>query len=178
MKGSRFHKVISDGDSSAFKEISESGIYQNPELVVEKLECVNHLFKNFHKKISALLKDTTFDNCYRKMISASTGIIHIKLSCEVFYQFHYIIGNEIGIGIRMAAKHWRESNVSTLEKLLNLEKDCLNAPYHYFGNHENCHDYFCKKSTTAASATTIDQLKSGGVFHQILNIAIYILLAM
>lgn len=77
----RFHKVISDGDSSAFKEISEAAIYQNPELVIEKIECVNHLFKNFHKKFIALTKDTKFDNDYRKMINLSTGIDHIIASC-------------------------------------------------------------------------------------------------
>lgn len=70
----------------------------------------------------------------------------------------------------MAAKHWRESGVTLLEQLENLEKDCLNAPYHCFGVHENCNDYFCNKKTTPENNATVDQLKSGGVFHEILNI--------
>lgn len=69
----------------------------------------------------------------------------------------------------MASKHWRDSNVTLLEKLESLEKDCLNAPYHYLGSHENCNAYFCKKVTTPESAATIDQLKVGGVFHELLN---------
>lgn len=56
-----------------------------------------------------------------------------------------------------------------LKKLEKLEEDCLNAPYHYFGNHDNCDQYFCKKKSTEESQSTIDLLKSGGIFHQILN---------
>lgn len=56
-----------------------------------------------------------------------------------------------------------------IQKLDNLEKDCLNAPYHYFGNHDNCNQYFCKKTTTDQSNATIILLKSCGIFHEILN---------
>lgn len=69
----------------------------------------------------------------------------------------------------MAAKHWRESKENEIEKLRNLERDCLNAPYHYFGNHDNCDKYFCKKTTTVESKETIDLLKSSGLFYEILN---------
>lgn len=59
--------------------------------------------------------------------------------------------------------------MDTLQKLENLEKDCLNAPYHYFGNHENCDKYFCQKTTTETSNANIALLKSCGLFHEILN---------
>lgn len=71
--GARFNKIISDGDSSAFKEIRERCVYQNPDIVVEKVECINHLFKNFRKKFCALCSDTKFKLEYRKLIKASTG---------------------------------------------------------------------------------------------------------
>lgn len=50
-----------------------------------------------------------------------------------------------------------------------LEHDCLYITYHYFGNHDNCNKYFCQKTTSAESGVTIDLLKSGGIFHEILN---------
>lgn len=65
--------------------------------------------------------------------------------------------------------HWRESNIDRLQKLENLEKDCLNAPYHYFGNHDNCAQYFCKKKTSKEGNANIALLKSSGLFHEILN---------
>lgn len=73
--GARFHKIVSDGDSSAFKEISERCIYKNPDLVVEKVECVNHLVKNFIKKILALCNSSAFNLTSRKLIKLSIGKI-------------------------------------------------------------------------------------------------------
>lgn len=66
--------------------------------------------------------------------------------------------------------HWRESNLTLVGKLESLEVDCLSAPYHYFGCHLYCHDYFCKKTTTLESTETISRLKAGGIFHDILNL--------
>lgn len=73
VKGLRFSKIISDGDSSAFKEISERCNYQYPEVVVEKVECVNHLFKNARKKFYALCRNSSFERKYRKLIKTTTG---------------------------------------------------------------------------------------------------------
>lgn len=74
------------------------------------------------------------------------------------------------MGIQTAAKHWRNSNVTLLEKLQNLEKDVLNAPMHYFGIHDECEEYYCSKSTEPEARENIDMLKSDGIFYEILNI--------
>lgn len=71
--GARFDKIISDGDSSAFKEITEKCIYQNPSVAIEKIECINHLFKNARKKITALCTDTAYKLQYRKLLKESIG---------------------------------------------------------------------------------------------------------
>ena len=72
--------------------------------------------------------------------------------------------------MRIASKHWREANLSEVEKLENLERDCLNAPYHYFGCHDNCLQYFCNKSTTPKSGEVIGLLKAEGLFDDVLNL--------
>lgn len=71
--GARFNKTISDGDSSAYKELRELCIYRNPDVVIEKLECVNHLYKNARKKIDALSSDTKYPLRYRKLLKSSLG---------------------------------------------------------------------------------------------------------
>lgn len=71
--GARFNKIISDGDSSAYKEIRELSIYRNPDLVVDKLECVNHLYKNARKKLTALCTDTKYKLAFRKLLKLSLG---------------------------------------------------------------------------------------------------------
>lgn len=85
------------------------------------------------------------------------------------FLIYTIKGDDLCKGVRSAAKHWRDSNVDAIQKLENLERDCLNAPLHYLGNHDNCDKYFCNKITTKESNELIDLLKSGGIFHEILN---------
>lgn len=70
----------------------------------------------------------------------------------------------------MAATHWRDSNFEMIEKLKNLEKDCLNAPLHYFGIHDGCDKYFCNKTTKSESIDIVNLLKSDGLFHEIMNL--------
>lgn len=85
VQGARFNKIISDGDSSVFKEIRN--IY--PDLLVEKFECVNHLYKNARKKFTALYTDTAFKLQYRKLLKPSIG--NFKLNSKVqFYIFSTI----------------------------------------------------------------------------------------
>lgn len=83
--------------------------------------------------------------------------------------FSFLIGDSICKGIRSASKHWREANINDIQKLENLEKDCLNAPYHYLGNHDKCQEYFCNKTTTPESQEIIELLKADGLFHAILE---------
>ncbi|KAG4067520.1 hypothetical protein HA402_005292 [Bradysia odoriphaga] len=142
-KGARFNKLISDGDSSTVKGIREICIYENPDLIVEKIECLNHLFKNFNKNVTKTVRNVM--------------------------SFYLIQGDDICVGIRKAAEYWRESTVDYIKKLEGLERDCINAPHHYFGIHDNCGRYFCQKTTTNTSKATYDTLKSSGIFHEILN---------
>jgi len=70
----------------------------------------------------------------------------------------------------MAAKHWKETNLSEEDKCHNLEKDCLNAPLHCFGVHDNCAEYFCSKSTTDQARVFVDDLKTHGLYLSVLNL--------
>lgn len=81
-----------------------------------------------------------------------------------------MVGNDICLGIQTASKHWRNSNVTLLEKLVNLEKDIFNAPFHCFGIHDDCADYFCSKETESEATELVSMLKSDGIFNEILNL--------
>lgn len=85
LSGARFNKVVADGDSSTIKEIRQSLIYQNPDILVEKYECVNHLFKNAQKKLDALSSDTKFNINHRKLLKSSIGNDQeFRLHCLIF----------------------------------------------------------------------------------------------
>lgn len=72
-KGARFTSYIGDGDSSTHKALNDLRLYKDPELDIEKFECVNHLFRNFYKKIDELLVNTKFSKNGRKLLSSTLG---------------------------------------------------------------------------------------------------------
>lgn len=149
--GARFHQFVADGDSNTYKNLRDSRIYINPDVFIEKFECVNHLHRNFRGKFKMLSSITKFDCDLRKFVKPKKG-------------------NDISNGVKSAAKHWRESNLSTMEKISNLEDDIMNAPCHYFGVHDKCKSYFCNKTTVEAAVDNLNLLKQDGIYYEVLNI--------
>lgn len=149
--GARFHKLIADGDSSTYKLLRDIRIYKNPDLVIEKLECVNHLCRNFRTKFGFLEKVTRFDKKLRKHVKAGKA-------------------NNICKGVKSAAKYWRESQVRLSRKISNLEQDIMNTPAHYFGVHTHCKSYFCTKTTSRAAIDNLNLLKDDGLYYEVLNL--------
>lgn len=84
--------------------------------------------------------------------------------------YSLFIANDIYLGVQTASKHWRSSNVSTLEKLINLEKDVLNSPMHYFEIHTDCEEYYCSRETDTKAEKVLAMLKNDGIFNEILNL--------
>ncbi|KAG4072233.1 hypothetical protein HA402_005955 [Bradysia odoriphaga] len=150
-KGARFTKYVGDGDSSTYKALRDLHLYKDPELEIEKFECVNHLFRNFWKKFDDLLESTKFCRRGRKLLSSS-------------------LGGDICVGVRKAAEYWRNADVDLVEKCSNLERDILNAPLYYLGVHDNCRSYFCDKKTHPTVQNTICILKDTGLFYQIMDL--------
>lgn len=78
--GARFHQYVGDGDASTYKELREAGIYKDPEIDIEKLECENHLNRNARSKIDDLSEDTEFKPASRKYIPRNLGnVIRVYL---------------------------------------------------------------------------------------------------
>lgn len=88
-KGARFTKFIADGDSGTNKALKDLRLYKNPDLDIEKLECVNHLFKKFRKQFNALLGQTKYGLKGRKILSAKLGIITQIIDC-LTATFHFV----------------------------------------------------------------------------------------
>jgi len=116
--GIRYHKLIADGDSSVYKKILDARPYKN--LTVEKVECRNHLLRNFCKKLR--------DLCTKK----DAG----KLEHRRILQKNIL---RLRKGI-VSAIQYRKKNKHT-EK--DLQNDILNSLNHVLGEHSKCTDYFC-----------------------------------
>lgn len=85
-----------DGDSSVTKRLKEVIPY-GPSRLVEKIECTNHLLRNFSTKISAISKNTKYPILLRQFIR--TNIIKFP------------------IAIRKAIKYRKELKVPEHEKI-------------------------------------------------------------
>lgn len=62
------YHTLGDGDSSVTKKLNEVMPY-GPMLLVEKIECRNHILRNYGQKLMGLTKKTNYPCYLRKFIS-------------------------------------------------------------------------------------------------------------
>ncbi|XP_060803394.1 uncharacterized protein LOC132902430 [Amyelois transitella] len=118
-----YSRLIADGDSSTHSNILRAKPYGN--LLVEKIECTNHLLRNYCTKLDELTRNTNYPIKYRRAVQ--NNILRLR-RC-----------------VNGAVKHIGAKNITFEEKVLELKNDLLNAPHHVFGNHASCKPYYCKK---------------------------------
>lgn len=139
-------RFIADGDSSTYKCLKDSFPTRN----IVKIECRNHLLRNFRTKMLNIVKNTKFPIRYRKILS-----------------------NEIKrmtIAIHGAIKYRKKESISLNQKIYNLRRDIKNIPNHIFGDHMNCSSYFCKKENTKLSTLNlVPEMKKNQIFEEIVS---------
>jgi hypothetical protein len=118
-----YWKFIGDGDSSVFKTVMS--IY--PGIQVEKIECTNHVCRNFTTRLMDISKNKirgkdslTISLEERRIFNPSIRRFKAALKQAIFH--HNSIGSD-----------WND-----------LFDDIWNIPNHIFGSHEKCKSYFCK----------------------------------
>lgn len=117
-----YAKLIADGDSSVYKNILESRPYSN--VTVEKVECSNHLMRNYNGKNLSLMKDTSIPLNERKLLHSDRV-------------------NRLRIAVKAAVRFRGTQNVPFTEQIKNLQKDIINSPQHIYGDHSQCENYYC-----------------------------------
>lgn len=118
-----YSRFVGDGDSSVYSKIIN--IYDG--ITVEKIECLNHAIKNFH----------------RKLVNISSNKIP---GIQVPQDERRILGikerfSRIGGGILCAINH--HATTRTVDSWKLLREDIMNSPFHIFGDHSKCSQYFC-----------------------------------
>lgn len=152
MYGIIYSKLIADGDSSTYKKIIDAHPYAN--LVVEKIECSNHLLRNYCTRIDQLARDTHYPLVLRKQLSSGKLRLRFAVSAAIKYRKD-------------------EMNKTFDQKVFALKADISNAPYHVFGDHTKCDAYFCKfKNGTESESIKnyVPALKSSLMFEKLLQI--------
>lgn len=125
-------------------------------LLVEEIECKNHLLRNYCTKLDDLTRQTIYPLKYRRAVQ--DNILRLRRS------------------VTGAVKHLSAQDNKTFEqKVLELKQDLLNSPHHVFGNHASCKAYYCKKfkeneSTEENLVPTMKSKEGGLIFSAIIKI--------
>ncbi|XP_031353734.1 uncharacterized protein LOC116178384 [Photinus pyralis] len=137
MYGLIYEKLIADGDSSCYKKILDTNPYES--VVVEKIECKNHLLRNFSRKIRELIKDT------------SSGPLILRKKIQQ---------NQLRLrwAVCKAISFRKSEPIQFQEKVNNLKKDLGNCISHVFGEHKDCAalKYFCDAAPIAHGSVVTD----------------------
>jgi hypothetical protein len=147
----KYKYLVADGDSSTFKKILDAKPY-GPDFYVEKIECKNHLLRNFCNKLKDLAS---------KRYSSSGKVVPVKIRAQLKNNIQ-----RLRTGVDCAVKHYRCADMPNTQKLSALKKDIENGIYHVFGDHQNCASYFCKKEVSDTS-NSITLMRECGVLDDI-----------
>lgn len=155
MYGIIYSKLIADGDSCTYKSILDANPYNS--IVVEKIECTNHLLRNYCTKLDELAKNTSQPLRLRKVLSQN--ILRLRRS------------------VTGAVKHNVQTEKTFNEKITDLKEDLLNGPNHVFGNHSACKPYYCKhqnitesNNETSADTNFVPEMKTCTFYNAVMKL--------
>jgi len=123
-----YSSFVGDGDSSVHSTIQ----YVYPGLEVKKIECLNHVVRNFKTKLFDISKNVVKGRDAEK----------IPLDERKVFNCHF---PRFEISIRKAVNYYQDKK--TDDSWRELAEDIKNIPMHVFGDHSKCKMYFCKYLT-------------------------------
>lgn len=150
-----YKTLIADGDSSVYQAILDGNPYLN--IRVDKIECSNHLLRNFCNKIVEISKTRNLGlpkgavGPFREMINQSA------------FKFRKLIKKAV-------LKRSGLSDLSEEERAKLLQRDIMNLIDHVYGNHRNCAtlDIDCNAAnSTKPEKKYVPNLISTGLYSQI-----------
>ncbi|XP_057662428.1 uncharacterized protein LOC130897534 [Diorhabda carinulata] len=162
MHGVKYLCLVGDGDSSVTKKLADARPYDTP---VSKIECRNHLLRNYCTRLRALTQKKT---------SSKNLPVSVKQRNILMNSIKRLRSGIIGAINYITTEKSEECHA---EKFRLLKKDIYNGPYHVFGNHEKCETYFCSKMTNIDQDEQkkgyhwVAEMKASGRFQDILYVA-------
>lgn len=152
----KYAYLVGDGDSSVTKKLLEARPYGNR--LIEKIECRNHLLRNYCTNLRGLLKNK-FSSSKKVVVSMNQ---RNALNDAI---------TRLRTGVQCAVKFVNEkcTDFSHAEKMQHLRKDILNGPSHVFGEHSHCSKYFCVGPKTSENEIKwITDMKNSGLYQDIM----------
>jgi len=141
MYGIRYAKFIGDRDSNVYKKILEQRLYK--DLTVQKVECGNHLYRNFCNKLRDIAKNRKFFGEFRNALNGN--VYRLRNAVAKAVKFRKISNDIAGLG-----------------------RDIENASYHVFGNHSKCDSYYCE-GPKKIEINKVPETEKNGIFGEIMT---------
>lgn len=152
MYGLKYARLIADGDSSVYNRIRMTRPYKNT--TVEKIECKNHLLRNFSNKLKQI---ATTGNRVKNTIYLRKKIGDNILRCRT--------------AVTKAVQFRKTEKTLNPEKVDQLRLDILNIPSHVFGEHRKCVErgYFCQEMHVVepSKSNIVPDLVEAGLYQQV-----------
>ena len=91
MYGIKYHRSIGDGDSSVYSKIVEARPYV--DTTIEKIECRNHLLRNYPTKLHDPTTNTKFSCKERKLLESR--LLRLRSGMKRAIQHNKQVANSI-----------------------------------------------------------------------------------
>lgn len=121
--GLRYLTVIADGDSSVYKTLIDEKPYQHRH--IEKIECKNHLLRNFRNKIEDEHKSIQKNPALKKYLK--TNLDRIR--------------KDVASAIKFRVQQNKDGLTMETETIENIKADIENVLHHVCGDHSKCPAY-------------------------------------
>jgi len=162
MHGLIYKTVVADGDSNVYQSIKNNNPYREQMIMVQKIECTNHLLRNLCNKLKKVA-ETTQPKTHRKR-----GFIEVR---NVVKNNILTIRKEI---MQVASERRKEMQPQHY-KAAELRKDILNIPSHVFGEHKRCKERGRKcEDDRKTNKNYVPFIKLHGLYPKIESAIMYI----
>ena len=152
--GVRYKWFVGDGDSSTYKRILCESPYDN--CVVQKIECSNHLLRNFCYSLEEIAKKG--DN-KRNLVKGKTKGLRLNIQSKIM---------KMRVAVVKACQHWHKSDLPISQRVFQLKRDILNCPRHTFGDHTKCAAYFCNGKRKPFESNLVRTLQNVGLWSELM----------
>ncbi|CAN8019815.1 unnamed protein product [Ixodes persulcatus] len=149
--GVKYIRLIADGDSSTYKSILGAAPYGNQ--VVQKVECRNHVLRNYCGRLREIATQTRREHS----VPAELKKLILQRAAR--------LRRGVATAIKVRSS---EEQLSLHQRTQNLEKDIRNGPSHVFGEHRSCSSYFCS-GPKPGEINYVDRLRTCGLFAEVLT---------
>lgn len=150
------------------KRLNEIQPY-GPNFHIRKIECRNHLMRNYATKLTAIARNTKYPLRIRKYILSNIFRFRGDITKAVL---HWT--NKIGITKLEKIKGICREYFTIYNKLndfyqfIGVQCDVANAPYHRLGQHSDCKSYFCNGSKNN-DFNLVPEAERSGMMSEIKN---------